>query len=426
MKEQYLDTFVGMSHMGQVTAAAWATLRSPVRAIDKNSSTINLLRKAQTDLTEPGLAELLVKVSKDFHPTTDFREIQKAKLVFIAQDTEIRTDGTGSIEKLDKTIQEIIPHLRHSVTVILLSQVPVGYTRRLKGQIETTHPGLNFDLYYWVDTIIMTQAIDHFLNPERVIIGADREANQTLTEALRLFTCPKLFMNYESAELTKAAINLYLATSVAFANTLSNFCERLGANMSEIIPALQLDRRIGPYAYLRPSLRIAGGHLERDLNMLSRLSEERGINPGIIDAILKSNKYRYLWALLKLEEYLPQYGQGVCIWGLAYKKNTDSTHNAPSLKLIDNLGNCSLAVYDPMATLSASYTQVRQTTDKYEAAQGAECLIITTEWDEFKTVDLDRLSKEMKGRVIIDCVGALVGRKAELTNFTYICMGESN
>jgi len=274
-----------------------------------------------------------------------------------------------------------------------MSQVPIGYYRQLESRIKKHRPTLKFNLYHLVDTIIMTNAIERFIHPERIIIGANDSQNfsSQINSFLKLFNCPIFRMSFESAEITKAAINLYLANTVTFANTLSDFCENCKADINDIIPALQTDKRIGPFAYLRPTLKIAGGHLERDLMMFNRVAKKLNINPGIVKYIIKENNIRYKWAEDKLNKYLFKNIKKptICIWGLSYKKNTDSTVNAASINIIKNLHNKSkIQVYDPMAKMPKNILGFTRFANKYTALKGANCLLVLTEWDEFTKINL--------------------------------------
>ena len=186
---------------------------------------------------------------------------------------------------------------------------------------------------------------------------------------------------------------------------------------------MKLDARIGAKAYLTPTLRISGGHLEREFIKLKKLAKAKKIKSGIVDALTRLNERRFLWAVERINKLVSKKSI-ITIWGLAYKKNSDSTYNAPSIKLITALNkNYSLQTYDPIAKVPGHIKEYSRIDDKYEALRNTSCLLILTEWDEFKDFDLKKAKRIMKNKVIIDCVGILYDRKEELNNFTYICMG---
>lgn len=436
-KSHFSTAFIGLSHLGLTTSVGWTSLKQSVVGIDTDKNVINHLSQGKLlimedgmELNEPGLAELFRKVKKNYHPTSDFSKIAGCNLVFFAKDTP--KDIKNPEKVILHLIEKSIPYFQNNVTIFIMSQVPVGFCRETQNHIKKERPSLSFSLYHWVDTIVMTNAVERFLKPERIIIGADQgneTLNSTIKYVLNKFSCPVFQMSYESAELTKAAINLYLAHSVTFANTLSDFCEVAGGDMNEIIPALHSDKRIGSSAYIVPNLRIAGGHLERDLSMLHHLAKKKKISPGIVDFIIKQNDKRFKWVINKLNLYLfPKIKNPViCLWGLSYKKDSTSTKNAASLEIIKALKNKSkLKVYDPMAIVPSNLTGYTRCKDKYEALTGAHCLLILTDWEEFSKTPVLKLKRLMKNYLIIDCVGIMHDRKEELKNFNYISIGVGN
>lgn len=426
--------FVGLSHLGLVTSISWASLGINILAVDNNKHLVDELKKGGLrlreggfELYEPGLEELFKQAQGRYHLTEDFSQLKDIDLVFFSQDTP--TDGSLSLKKLHSLINQALSFFKPKLTIVLMSQVLIGFCRSLEDRIKKKKPDFPFNLYHWVDTIVMTTAIERVLKPERIIIGSANPQNpfpKNLQSVFKLFKCPVFHMSYESAELTKAAINLYLANSIAFANTISDFCEAVGASINEVIPALASDKRIGPFAYLRPSLRIAGGHLERDLSMFKRTAKKCRISSGVVSSILGMNARRYRWAIDKLNSLVFKKIKNpyVCIWGLSYKKNTTSMHNAASIKILECLsGKCRLTGYDPMAILPQKIKGFKRYGDKYEAVKGTDCVLILTEWDEFKNVDLKLIHKAMKRPIIIDSVGILHCYKKSMENFTYVAMG---
>lgn len=421
---------VGMSHLGLITSLGLASLKKQIISLDADKKIIKQLQNNQLQIYESGLSDLLSKTKNNINFSNNFSLISQSNIILFAQDTA--TDGSGSVKKLDQLISQAIPYFKKNSTIICMSQVPIGYYRNLLNKIKKIRPELNFYLYHLVDTIIMTNAIERFLKPERIIIGSHdkyQPFSSQLKSFLKLFHCPIFHMSYESAELTKASINLYLANTVTFANTLSDFCENIGADINDIIPALKTDKRIGPYAYLRPTLRIAGGHLERDLFMLKRLAKNKNISPGIVKWIINENNKRYIWARNQIDKYLITKNKKkiICIWGLSYKKNTNSTTNAASIKIIKDLNkNFNLHVYDPMAILPKKLQGYTRFEDKYQALKNVDCLLIITEWDEFTKINLSQINQIMKNHLIIDCVGILTNKLGKNKNFTYITMGDGN
>lgn len=428
--DKSLTAFIGLSHLGLVTSFVWAKVNPKVLGIDKDRKLINslangqlLVREGKQDLYERGLDELFKKIKKDYLPSTDFSNLKDANLIFFTLDTP---KNSGSQDKLNDLIKTAIPYFRKNVSIVIMSQVPVGYCREVYHMIKKELPNLDFDLYHWVDILIMTNAIERFSSPERIIIGAfdnSKPFSPALSKALKLFNCPVFYLSYESAELTKAAINLYLANSVTFANTVADYAEAVGANYNEIIPALQLDKRIGVFSYIKPGLRIAGGHLERDLLMLKRLARRKKISSGSVGFILRQNKYRYKWVLDKVQSL--KKGSKICIWGLSYKKDSSSTRNAASIEIIKDLSKkYKISAYDPMAIMSASISGYKRFSDKYGALKGADCLLILTDWDEFKKVDFEKIKLLMRQSFIIDTANIISNHNQP--GFKIISLGVGN
>lgn len=415
---------VGLYHLGSVVSIGLASLKKQVVGLDSDKRIIDNLTKNKVPLYELGLENLLKLANKNISFSTDFSILKDIDCLFFTQDTE--TNGSGSIKKLSQLIDHSLPYLKQDVTIIIMSQVPIGFHRNLLIYVDKKRPDLKFRLYHWVDTIIMTKALYRFLNPERIIIGSQHSPqgySPELNDLLRLFKCHNFNMSFESAEITKAAINLYLAASATFANTLSDFCEVLGADIEEVIPALQSDKRIGPFSYLKPNLRIAGGHLERDLLMLKRLASKKKMNDGIVSFILKQNEVRYRWLIKKLKNLFPKNHKKItlCLWGLSYKKNSESTENAASILIIKSLSkDFIIHTYDPKALMPKHLSGYKRFNNKYYALKRADVLVILTDWDEFKKLELNEIRKNL---VIIDCVRVLSNFNSKSPN--YIALGKS-
>ena len=296
--------FLGLSHLGIISSVGWASLGSPVVAVDLESEPIACLGRGELPVHEPGLPELFAASRERMTFSTDPSALATCDLVVVSRDIPTDTDNGSDPAVVERLIEAAIPHLRPGSTLVLMSQVSPGATRALAERVQALRPGAGIAVYYWVETLIFGNAVERFLKPERIIVGAADPARPLPAEldaGLRRFGCPILPMVYESAELTKTAINLYLFGAVTYANTLADLCEAVGANWSEMMPALRLDRRIGPAAYIRPSLGVAGGNLERDLVTLRGLGQRHGVDVVYLDTLLAHNARRYRWVQRQLE-----------------------------------------------------------------------------------------------------------------------------
>lgn len=402
--------FVGLTHLGLVFSICLSSLRKNILALDTDQKILSQLSKGIVKTPEPGLQKLLLKHRRNLNFSSDFKLLSEISLIFISLDTP--TDKPFYLKKLGSLIDQVITHISDNSVLVIASQIPVGFTRKLKNRIERKRPKLKFKLYYFLNTLIIGDSVNRFLKPERIVIGLDifDELIDPLTQGfLNLFKAPVFKMSYESAELTKSAINLYLASSIITSNTIADFCEITGANINEIIPALKSDRRIGPYAYLKPTLRISGGHLERELVKLKSLSSEYKISSGIVDPLIKLNESRINWLVKKIKEFLKDQSiKTITLWGLAYKKDTNSTDNAVSMELIKKLSKkFNFQIYDPEAILPKNLSGYKRFRDKYHALENSDILIVLTEWEEFSKADYQKIIKSLKNPLIIDCVNIM-------------------
>lgn len=420
---------VGLSHLGIVGGACLAADGVPVTAVDGDAALVAAMAAHAPPVYEPGLGELLGVAAPAF--TSDYSVLGACDVVLVAVDTVTDEENRSDLVPLEAHLQKALPWLPRDGVVALMSQVPVGYTRALDARFRVWRPDLRARLYYWVETLVIGEAVARFRSPERIIIGGpSREARPepALDALLARFHCPVFRVNYESAELAKAAINFYLSMSVTFANTLADLCEAVGASMSAILPALRSDRRIGLHAYIRPGLGIAGGNLERDLVHLRDVAERSGVDAGLLRLILERSANRYGWLLRVLDRHLLRGGTRprLAVWGLAYKKNTRSTKNSPAVRLIGDLKDrARLVVYDPEATLPAAREGVEVAPTAGAALKGADGLLILTDWEEFGTFDPVDIRASLRGAVVIDAVAALDAERARAAGLTYVAIGEA-
>lgn len=421
--------FLGLSHLGIVMSAAWASRVGPALAVDPDARTTERLRARDLPIHEPGLPELIDDSADCLRYSSDLAELAECPFVVITRDVPTDDDNRADLAPVRDLVRAALPHLRQEVTLALMSQVPPGFTRQLASEIRLARPDLRFQLFYWVETLIFGDAVRRGLEPERFILGCERPEiglPELLREGLEAFDCPVLPMSYESAELTKMAINLYLVGSVTYANMLADLCEAVGADWSEMVPALKLDRRIGPAAYLRPSLGVAGGNLERDLITLKRLGCAHHAETPYLDALIQSNEHRFQWVERQLDchVYSRISQPRLAIWGLTYKKDTCSTKNSPALRLIDSARRRAwIQGWDPVIGPNDLQCPIELAASRDDALFEADALIIMADWDAFSVVDFDTLRARMRRPVIIDCAGALAHRRPEMTGIDYVTMG---
>lgn len=418
--------FAGLSHLGIVSSIAAAAKGFEVVAYGDDAALCDNLNHGRPPFFEPDLAELLASNQSRIRFTADPLDLRACEVIYFALDVPTDDKGQSDLSPLEQLIDRVMAIAGQETTLVVLSQVPPGFTRALGGKLEA---GRGLQLYYQVETLIFGRAVERALYPERFIVGCS-DPEQALPaayeELLRAFDCPLLPMRYESAELTKISINMCLVSSVSVANTLAELCEKIGADWSEMVPALKLDKRIGEYAYLSPGLGIAGGNLERDLATVIALANEFGTDEGIVDAWISNSRYRRDWALKVMHaEVLSKIENAtIAVWGLAYKQDTTSTKNSPALFLIEALKPFSIRAYDPQVRLAddsgPDFVQAASATD---ACKGADALAIMTPWREFSSIDIEQIREQMKGRVIIDPYAVLNERLCVEAGLDYFKLG---
>jgi len=413
--------FAGLTHLGIVYSMAAAARGFSVLAFDERSSVTEALTLGSFPITETGLEEVRLEHGDRIHYTADPAELRNCELIFLTLDVATNEGNTSDLGPLDALFAKVIDHAAPGAVLVVMSQVPPGYSRALCDRLPT-----GGRLFYQVETLVFGDAISRAIHPERFMIGC-AEPPEGLPEVLRgylaAFDCPILPMRFESAELTKIAINCFLVSSVTTSNTLAEICENTGADWREIVPALRLDRRIGPHAYLSPGLGIAGGNLERDLVTVQRLAAHHGTDAAVVTAWQRNSLYCRDWVLRRLFNLglLQQPAEStLAVWGLAYKQDTHSTKNSPSLGLLRALSDYQWRAYDPAATLAVvDFPRVCVCSSALDAAYGANVLVVMTPWKEFASISLDQLPT----RYVIDPYGILDGDRCRELGIQYARIG---
>ncbi len=394
-----------MTHLGVNSAAAAMTRGFSVVCFDKNEAVIGDLAKGRPPVTEPGLDEIFAGKARLARYTSRPADLGQCDVIYIS--TDVATDDTGQsdLSRVQTLIGAVIKEIRSDAILVILCQVPPGFTRGVALTKER--------LYYQVETLVFGRAVDRAINPERFIVGC-ANPQTPLPPAYRTFLdafgCPILPMQYESAELAKIAINCCLVASVSVANTLAELCEHTDAVWSEIAPALKLDKRIGPHAYLSPGLGIAGGNLERDLATVIRFANELHTDSGVVKAWVANSRHRRDWAARTIKRILldarPQ--SVLAIWGLAYKENTHSVKNSPSLATIAQLPETALRLHDPVVpAAAANHAHSVGVADPLEALKGADALLVLTPWPLYRQIAPARIAATMRGGIVLDPYGVL-------------------
>jgi UDPglucose 6-dehydrogenase len=394
--------YAGMTHLGLCSGIAAASKGFAVVGYHNDAELIAAIDGGELPVVEPELDAMFAANRERLTFSDSPESLSGCDVVYVAVDVPTDDDGKSDLSPIEAMIETVTPHLGDEAILVILCQVPPGFTR---GKCLS-----DARLFYQVETLIFGRAVERATQPERFIIGcADPQEPlpQSYGMFLEAFGCPLLPMGYESAELAKIAINCFLVASVSTTNTLAGLCEHLGADWSEIAPSLRLDARIGPKAYLKPGLGISGGNLERDLATVCRLGEAKDSDTRVIESFRGLSGYAKDWIWRVVENCIPSgiENSRIAVLGLAYKENTHSTKNSPALVLLDHLQEHEVRVFDPVVPANAAVT------------------VIATPWPEFGELDPKALAETMSGTIVIDPYAMLDGAAVTAAGLTHHTLG---
>jgi UDPglucose 6-dehydrogenase len=411
--------YAGMTHLGLVSASAAAAQGFRTIAYDPDAALVARLQRGDLPVSEPDLPDLIARHKSDLVFSADDTALGACDIVYVAVDVPTDDRGQSDLSPIKLMVERVRPKLGAGALLVILSQVPPGFTRALPLPAE--------QLYYQVETLVFGRAVERATRPERFIVGC-ADPRRPLAPALRTFlesfSCPLLPMAYESAELAKISINFCLVASISVANTLAEVCEQVGADWSDIAPALKLDKRIGQGAYLSPGLGIAGGNLERDLRTIVQIGEAKKTDVGVVKAWLANSAHRkdWPWQVLENQTLRANPASRIAVLGLAYKENTHSTKNSPSLALLEHLRGMAVNVHDPVVPASVA-PWTTGAADPLAAATGADVLVIATPWPQYRALKPAELAKVMSGNVVLDPYRVLDARACAAAGLTYHTLG---
>lgn len=401
MHKRLVIGFAGTTHLAVVSSVAAAARGFDVVCFGSDRLAVEKIRAGQFPVHEPGLDQKAAGLSDRLRFTADVRELAAVDICFVADDVPTDDQARSDLAPVRRLIDAVAPVLHDGAPLVVLCQVPPGFTRQVS---KTTR-----DCFYQVETLVFGEALRRAVNPERFIVGCGDPAEdlpQAYAAYLAAFACPVLKMGYESAELAKIAINLFLVSSISTTNTLAEVCEGLGADWNEIVPALRLDRRIGPAAYLSPGLGIAGGNLERDVATIINVGEALHTDTGVVRAWLANSERRRRWVQGVVLPLLEKRGDAakIALLGLAYKQETASTKNSAALGLLRDLPDrCTIHAYDPIVPIDpAWHPGLLQATSMIDACKKADILVIMTPWPQFRELSPAAVAERLAGRLVVD------------------------
>lgn len=417
----------GLWHLGTVTAACLAKLGLEVIAYDRNAAVIKGLQDGQLPIYEPELTSLINNDLLTFTSTP--QDLSTASIVWVTYDTPVDDDDNADINWVENEINLLLAYLAHDSLVLISSQLPVGTTRRLYEKAKEDHPQKNLSFAYSPENLRLGKAIDVFLHPDRIIVGILNKRDQSqLAPLLKHISNHIIWMSLESAEMTKHAINAFLATSIAFINELATLCEQVNADANQVAQGLKSDQRIGSQAYLKPGNAFAGGTLARDVKFLLQNSSLQHCPSLLINATLASNELHKNWIRSRIcHVFTNLNNMRFAIIGLAYKSGTNTLRRSNAIETAHWLyeQGAHVCAYDPVITqLPNEIDFITLYKNFHTAIEQAEVIIMASACAELDIMEQEQLNNLLHNRTIIDPNGFIADRVNQQTTLSYFTVGK--
>lgn len=425
-------TVMGLWHLGSVTAACLAGAGHTVIGFDSDTVNIEGLMQGRPPIAEPGLADLLTSATRagtlTFTPDPE-RAFRHSELVWVCFDTPVDDDDRADVDEVLRQVEAVFPRLRTATVVLVSSQLPVGSVRRLEQAWAPVAGGRRVTFACSPENLRLGKAIEVFTKPDRVIAGVRDDWTKSRIAALFAPITDRIeWMSIESAEMTKHAINAFLATSVTFINELAMLCESVGADAKQVERGLKTEQRIGPGAYLSPGGAIGGGTLARDVMFLRAVGERTHRMTPLLDGLVASNATHREWARRRLVTEIGSLdGATIAVWGLTYKPGTDTLRRSGAVELCRWLLNqhARVRVHDPaVQSLPPELEGVERTADPVDAAAGAAALVVATEWPQYRQIAADALARTMPGGLVLDANRFLEKTIGQDPRFRFVAVGQ--
>ena len=434
-------TIIGTGYVGLVSGTCFAEFGVNVTCVDKDIGKINNLKKGIIPIFEPGLDELVKKninSKRLFFETNLKKSIKDSDAIFIAVGTPSRKgDGHADLSYVYMVAEEIAECLDHYSVIVNKSTVPIGTGKKVYEIIKKKNPKLDFDVASNPEFLREGSAISDFMRPDRVVIGCDSNKGKSILKELYrplyLLETPIIFTQRETAELIKYAANSFLATKITFINEISDLCEKVGANVSDVSIGIGLDGRIGK-KFLHPGPGYGGSCFPKDTLALVKTAQDSGSPLKLVEHVVKSNKNRKKNMYKRILNALGEYEKKrISILGLTFKPNTDDMRDSPSLDLVPELikKNCFLKLFDPEGMKEAKiifkkfHKNIEWYNDPYDACKKSDALVILTEWNQFRALDLKKLKKILNKPIIIDLRNIYNPEELKNIGFEYYSLGRN-
>jgi len=431
-------TVIGTGYVGLVTGTCFAETGNKVTCVDIDAQKVARLKEGVMPIYEPGLEKIFLRNSKEGRLTftTNMEEvIDQAEIIFLALPTPPGADGSADLKYILGVADHLGKILKDYKVIVNKSTVPVGTADKVHAAIAKNYKG-EFDVVSNPEFLREGVSVEDFMKPDRVVVGTRSErAKKLMSDLYAPFVRqgnPVIYMDERSSELTKYAANSFLATKISFMNEIAQLCERMGADVDMVRRGIGSDERIGK-RFLFPGIGYGGSCFPKDVQALVQSSGEVEYSFEILKAVEKVNAHQKLHLVEKIKAYFNNNLQGkkIALWGLAFKPNTDDIREAPALAMIQSLmkEGASVMAYDPEAMLNVKNQigdSIQYASNQYEALQGADILVIATEWSEFRTPDFELIEKGLPSKVIFDGRNLFEVTKMQEMGYTYISIGRAS
>ena len=431
---------VGTGYVGLVTGTCFSEVGVDVTCVDIDQKKIDNLNKGVLPIYEPGLEEMVDRnVKKNrLHFSTSLKDsIQNVEVVFIAVGTPPDEDGSADLKYVLGVASSIGEHMNHPLVVVTKSTVPVTTAEKVRKAVQASldKRGAKIDFYVASNPEFLKEgaAIEDFMKPDRIVVGTDRkEAEEIMRKLYKPFLMnghPIIMMDIPSAEMTKYAANAMLATKISFMNDVANLCEIMGADVNMVRKGIGSDTRIGT-KFIYPGVGYGGSCFPKDVKALIKTAKENGYNMRILNSVEDVNEAQKEVLFNKVKSHFngDLKGKKFALWGLSFKPKTDDMREAPSLVIIEKLlkEGASVVAYDPVAMHEAQRSlgdKIAYSNEMYATLDGADALLIITEWPEFRVPDFNELNKRLKNKVMFDGRNIFDPAEMKKMGYSYYCIG---
>ncbi|HHT9113304.1 MAG: UDP-glucose/GDP-mannose dehydrogenase family protein [Planctomycetes bacterium] len=426
---------IGCGYVGLVAATCLADMGNDIISVDIDKNKVNNLKKGIIPIYEPGLKDILDRNAREKRITysTNIKEgIQKSEVIFIAVGTPPDSNNCADISAITSVAENIGRHMNGYKIIVNKSTAPVGTLEKIGKVIESAqNKPIKYDLVSNPEFMREGEAIKDFTNPDRIVIGVQSEKAKrimaSIYSGISRTDKPIMFTDLRSAELIKYASNAMLATRISFMNEMAQLCEYVGGDIKAIAKGMGLDSRIGP-RFLQAGIGYGGSCFPKDVKALAQIMKLNGIEPRILTAVDEVNELQKSSLIHKIKKLVPHLrGKSIAIWGLAFKPKTDDMREAPSITIIRQLQELGVKIkaFDPEAQQNARkiFKNITYRNDPYSALKGCDALVIVTEWNEFRDLELKKVKQLLKHPNVIDGRNIYEPHEMKKLGFNYICVG---